>query len=729
MEGNSFWLIYLQEDRASVSLISQENKTFRVVSVGPQKNWDSFDTSILIKAVDESLSVSSLNANITEDQEPSNAAFVVPPFWVGSDGKIIPSKLKLIKEICKNLSLSPSGFLAEDEALVEESTKNDGFPASFILLHLSQQEFYLSLVYLGHIKERIKKGFDGQFNGQILESAILEFKTESTLPPQIIVFGLADHEIIESLKNFPWIGKKNIETFLHFPDIKLYSDNEVITTFTKVISNQLNPDSILPNKLETNDEPETDSNPELEAEPQSDFADTTSDSIIEEEQPIEVSPQEIGFSAPLPIITPDQLPPSLDLTVEPNLDPFEPPIVAPPTFPNTPQRVKFSLNFFSKIKLPKLNHNFLWLIFAILPFIAVLPFFLVSCQVTLFVTPYQFNKTIPVTLKTNGSIDDLGKSIIPVQKETVQVTATASVETTGQKTIGDKSKGEIIIYNKLDKSQNIPKGSILIDSSGKKFELSTAVSISASSSDLDQGIINLGQTKTVVLALDIGPEYNLSADARLTFKDYPETSLIAKVESAFSGGTRQQIRAVSNEDKTNVQTKINQQITDNIDKEVSQKVGNISGVIKGTTQSQKSNLELNREVGEAADELTGTIDATVTVFVLSDEIKDQIVKHFLSSENGFADIDYQSNIFSLSFDISKTEDDQAVGKLTISGNALPKINSSQIQKSLVMKTSSQASNQIKKIVPRAYNFHINTSLPLLPFRSDNINIEIKTESL
>jgi hypothetical protein len=237
MEGNSFWLIYIQDNQACVSLISQENKTFRVLAVGPQKPWDSFDSNILIKAVDESLSVASLNANITEDQEPSNAAFVVPPFWVDSDGKIMASKLKFIKEVCKNLSLTPSGFLAEDEALVEESNRVDGFPASFILLHLSQQEFYLSLVYLGHIKERIKKGFDGDFTGQILESAILELKTDSTLPPQIIIFGDASPEIISSLKNFPWVGKKNIETFLHFPDIKLYSNNDIITTFTKVISN------------------------------------------------------------------------------------------------------------------------------------------------------------------------------------------------------------------------------------------------------------------------------------------------------------------------------------------------------------------------------------------------------------------------------------------------------------------------------------------------------------
>jgi len=737
MDGSNFWLIYIQDDQVCVSLVSQENKTFRVLAVGPQKPWDSFDSSILIKAVDESLSVASLNANITENQEPSNAAFVVPPFWVSSDGKIMPAKLKFIKEICKELSLAPSGFLAEDEALVEESNRADSLPSSFILLHLSQQEFYLSLVYLGHIKERIKKGFDGEFTGQILESAILEFKSESALPPQILVFGQANQEIITSLKNFPWVGKKNIETFLHFPDVKLISDNDVITTFTKVISNQISPNKSTPppetSFNETINEEVTKT--EIEENPIEASEVIDSESEIKPETLTEISPEDLGFSSPkpseinppLPIITPDQIPQSLEIGAEPNLDPFEPPIITPPILPNSSKK-KIAFRF-PKIKLPKFSTNFGWIILAILPFLAIAPLFLVSSQITLFVTPYQFDKSVPVTLKTDTSIPDLDKSIIPVQKETVEVKATATVATTGQKTIGDKAKGEITIYNKLSTTQNLPKGLILTDSSGKKFELTAAVSIEPSSSNLDEGVITLGKTKTVIMASDIGSEFNLSADTQFIFKDYPETSLIAKADSAFTGGSKQEIKAVSKEDKTNVQSKIDDEISKNIDEEINQKVDNISGIIKGTIQSQKDNLELSREVGEAADELTATVNATVTVFVLSQNSKDEVIKHFLASESDFSNIDYQSNNFDLSFDITKIDNSQASGNLTISGKSLPKIDISQVQKSLSGKTNSQATDIIKKIIPRAYNFHITNSLPLLPFRSDNINIEIKTESL
>ncbi len=742
MEGNSFWLIYIQEDQVSVSLVSSTNGKFHVSSVGPSKNWGNDDSEQLIASVDESLSVASLNANITESEEPSTAAFVVPPFWVGSDGKILPQKLKHIKEICKKLAFTPTGFLAEDEALVEDSNKSDDLPSSCILVHLSQNEFYLSLVYLGHIKERIRKAFSGEFTGQLLESTLLEIKTESTLPPQIILFGQTNSSLISSIKSYPWVGKKNIETFLHLPDVNLYSDNDLITTFTRVISSQMSR-NISNNPQVTGDygleEPETS---EIET---ADESKTTAIKTNPENQSklessefelVEASPTDFGFSLiqdlkenPIELseqkIITSQIP-------EPNLDPFEPSVILPPVLPlETISKEKISFNFLKKIKFPKINFNFniFWIILIILPFLAIIPFVFASANITLFVNPYRFEKTIETTLKTDTSDSDIASLIIPVKKETFNLDVKATVETTGQKTIGEKAKGEITIYNKLDKSQNIPKGSILTDASGKKFELTTAVSIASSSSDLSQGIITLGQTKTVVIAADIGPEFNISSGSPLNFKDYPSTSLIAKVENDFSGGAKQQIKAVSQSDKTAIQSKIDEEITKAIENKVNQTVDNISGVIKETIQSDKGNLNLSREIGEAAEELSGTVTASVSVFTIFSSTKEAIIKQILSNEADFNKINLDLNNFSLGFKVKKITSNQATATLTISGQSLPKIDTSSIQKALSVKTIKQSGETIKKLIPRAYNFHIESKLPLLPFNSKNINIEIKTESL
>lgn len=733
MEGNSFWLIYIQNDQVSVSLVSAFDNKYRISATGPNQGWNIDNPETLTTAIDESLSAASLNANITEEQEPGSAAIVVPPFWVSNDSKILPSKIKIIKDACKSLSLTPTGFLAEDDAIVEDANQSDGFPASFILLHLSDKDFYLSLVYLGHIKERIKKNLTQEFTSQDLESALLEINSESALPPQILVFGQFDARILSSLKNYPWVGKKNIETFLHLPEIKSYNQNQVIDIFTRVISSQLD-SSILSKTIPDTSESQPSSpteNPEISnpsPEPETDLDQKVTPSV-QKLTLIETDPQDLGFSSSetpstpvLPIITPADIPTQVNQTPDP--------LSAPAPMDPVLKKPKFSFTLFKKIKLPQLkfNQNFLWLGLIFIPILAVLPFFLIKTKVTLFVIPYKFDKSLPVTLKVDATENDISKFIIPVDKETFDIKAEVSLKTTGQKTVGDKSQGEITIFNKLDKPQSLPKGSVLIDPDGKKFELTTAVSVAASSSNLEEGVIKLGQVKTVAIALDIGSEYNIIAGSQLKFKDFPETDLIAKTESAFSGGSRQQIAAVSSEDKTTIQSHINEEISKKIEEKINQTTGNISGIIKETIQTKKDNLELSREVGEAAENLSATITASVSVFVLDSNTKDSLIRQFLSSEADFTNSLFDSKDYTFSLKVNKIEVNQASGNLTISGQSLPKIDQLNLKKALTFKTLKSAETVIKKIVPRAYNFNISTKLPLISFTPNHINIEVKTET-
>ncbi len=723
MEGNSFWLIYIQDKSVSVSLVSSNDKNFQILGTGPGSVWDTGIDESLSKAIDESLSIASINANITEDQEPSLAAFVIPPFWVGSDSKISPPKLNLIKDACKKLALQPTGYLAEDDAIVEDANSVDGFPASFILLHLSSEEFYLSLVYLGHIKQRIVKAHNGEFSGQQVEAALLELNSESTLPPQIIIFGQADSKTVSLLKDFPWVGKKNIETFLHYPDIKNLTSQEIFGIFAKVISSQMNPNA---KKIYSEDK-----DPSLDIK----------ESVLEENSLIDTDPDSLGFSnpdnSPPPSETSnfDIVPPSADLLIpeiipEPNLDPFEPPII--PNYPivNKNKKFIFSFNIFKKIKLPRLHfkfNNLFWIFLILLPVFIFAPLFFIKSQVFFFLNPYSFEKSIPVTLKA-GNNGQVSGSVIPVERKLFDIISTAKVETTGQQTVGEKSKGEIVIYNKVDKVQNIPKGSVLIDSSGKKFELATSVLVASSSSNLEQGVINLGQTKSAVIATDIGPEYNITSGSQLVFKDYPETVLIAKTSNNLTGGNRQQILAVSQQDKTNVQAKLNQQIQTDIDTKISTDLGNLPGVIKDTIQTKKSNLELNREVGEAAEEIIGTVNSSVSVFVLSEETKKTIISTFLSTEPNFDKIEVDYNNFQISFKSSKIDSEQSTGTLTITGSSLPKLDTNNIKKSLTLKTIKQAEDFLRK-VPRVNRFKILNKLFIMPLRVENIDIQVKLEKL
>lgn len=713
MEGTNFWLVYIQEDLVTVALVNQSGSQYHTVALGPSINWDVNDEKTFITAVDESLSSAALNAHITEDQEPSKTAFVVPPFWVDDDGKISAPKIKFIKSLCKELQLDPSGFLSEDEAIVEEANQKDDFPASFILVHLDSYGFYLSLVYLGHIKERIRKKLDQPFNGQILESTILELNSQSALPPQIILFGTDAENHSQNIKDFPWVGKKDVETFLHFPEVKVYQQPDIINIFAKIITAQIE-NSLVRTESTSSEEVENNEEEVVEAK----------ESLLEE-----VDADGFGFSTETEIFNEDVIN-NIEL---PKNEILSAPIVEDVTPPSKP---KFSFSFIKNIKLPKFNfkkpkaNNLIWIG---LIFISVVSFgilFLSKTTITLFLTPYSFEKKVPVTLLVDGSIDGLSKSIIPVDKESFDVKASSKTTTTGQKTVGEKAKGEIVVYNKSNKSQSIPNGSVLVDGSGKKFELTTSVSIASSSSNLDEGVIKLGQTKTTIIATNIGSEYNLSGNTQLTFEKVSDSILIAKVVSALSGGSKEQIQAVSSQDKINVESQIDNDITKKTE-EKTNSLGDVQGVITGTTKVSKGKTELSREVGEQADELTASVDASVSVFTISNENKEKVVKQFLSSEDNFNQSIFDVNNFNLEFSSDKIESQQAAGTLTIKGLSTPSIDLKNLKKTLLGKTTSKASEIIKKTVTRAYNFTIKNNLPLnlLPFRVNNLSIEIESKNL
>src|SRR3989339_309504 len=240
MDLKYFWLVNIGENYLNVSLATIQPE-LRVLSIGETIFWQLSENN-LITAIDQSLTEALTKTDIDPEQEPEDSAFILPPYWIGSDGKIISSHLKLIKDTCKQLKLKPMGFIAHDEAIVEEANLREGLPVSFILVHLDSHEMILTLVYLGKIKERIKKTFSNEFSPVLIESALLELKVDNTLPPLIYLFGQVSDALVNNIKNYPWVGRKDVETFLHFPDIKKLNFDQTVKIFAKIITSQVNPE-------------------------------------------------------------------------------------------------------------------------------------------------------------------------------------------------------------------------------------------------------------------------------------------------------------------------------------------------------------------------------------------------------------------------------------------------------------------------------------------------------
>ncbi len=708
MDNKSFWLVDLHPSTVTVSLVNYVDESYVVSAVGSREDFV-VERESLNTAADKSLNFAAESISLPEDQEPDSAALILPPLWIGSDGKISGEYLKLVEFLCHDLGLKPMGFITNDEAVVEDFNHAEGFPVSFVLVNLTLSEMSVSLIYLGKVTERLLKPLNIPFEPIMLENVLTEFHTESTLPPQIIIFGDVGENVVDSIKNYPWIGKKDVETFLHFPDIKTYSPLEVAQIYTRAITSQFSPQT---------------ANPVLSQEV------VPTESEMVESNLDEVSASELGFSVPetTEIVDTDNfvfssfdplIPPPAELVAD-----FEPPVASPPP---SAKKNKF------KFKLPVLRlpaFNILIAPLVVLPLLILIPFFLSKAKVTLSFTPYNFDKQISVTLDPSASAYDPAKKVIPVSQQTFDIGTSAFVPTTGEKTVGDKSKGEVVIFNKQDKVQNLSSGTILIDSKGNKYELGSSVQIASSSSDLQAGVITLGQTKVIVSATDIGPEYNLPADTQLHFKDFAETILVAKVSGAISGGSKSQIKAVSSADKTALESQMTMAIDQAVNDKLSQ-ANSVNGLIKNSTQVKKSRLTYSREVGEEADQLSATATSTVTVYYLNHDQKSQMLTALLSSEPGFNEIILNPDNFELSLSSVTQSSGIVSGTLSIKGTSLPKFDQSDVVKLLSGKNIKTAQNLIKTNYPRVYNFEIETNFRFLravnplPFLHSNITVEVK----
>ncbi len=682
MDVPYYWLISISTASVSVALV-QNSTNPMVLSIGPDTEWTLGDPDSFLRSVDISLSTAAEKASIDPENEPSQAALILPPQWIGNDGKIFPEYLKLMENLCRSLKLKPLGFISNDEAFIEALGKLDSFPPSFILLNLGQKEFTTSLVYLGEVKKRFTQPLDHEFSPQDLENVLLTIQMDSALPPRILVFGYLSDTIIDDIKNYPWIGRKNTETFLHLPEVDSYSDTDLFSLYTRSITSELNP-PIDENPAPPPAPPQLEENLEL-----------ISDEFTQ------VPAEELGFTNPeseIEIAERELLPPKNKAKL------------------NLPK-----INFPS-FNLSKIKFNPLWLfLMALAPIFLLIPYLLIRADVTMYLKAIEINKTFTVTL--DSTADNLSSTIIPAHKKTINLAFSDSIPTTGEKEDGEKSKGDIVILNQSNKIQNVPKGTILA-TNGKNYEILTSAQVPGSSVNLENATITMGQAKAQIIASDIGPEFDLAKDVELSFKD--NSALIAKTNDHISGGSKRQIRVISAEDKN----KLSKTITDSLDERINQKVSEesgLDGLMSSTLFIDKKQLDFNREVGEEADELKVNANLTLSLLQIDPAKKGDIIRQLLKDDQEFLQSVASEKDFEFDFEATQNASQKSTGKLTVIGKTLPKVEVSALQKKLV-KQKIDTAYKILDTQPMLYDRKIEI-LPKffnlwrrLPLSADKITI-------
>ena len=185
-----------------------------------------------------------------------------------------------------------------------------------------------------------------------------------------------------------------------------------------------------------------------------------------------------------------------------------------------------------------------------------LPLSRATVSLVLNITPLV--KTAEAVLDPSCSEVDLEKMILPAISITVEEAGSFEGPATGEKEVGEKARGDVLVYNyDTEKGKKLPKASPIITSEGLKFLLDEEISLDEASENADPDNPALRVTKpdeveVKVTAEKIGPDGNIKKDIVLNFVDLDEDywdDVFAKAKEDFSGGESKKVTVATNTDQ------------------------------------------------------------------------------------------------------------------------------------------------------------------------------------
>lgn len=532
----------------------------QLISFGSVEKWDGQDLDELVVLADSSIA----KAVELQEEEPNKVLFGLPETWVSGE-KIAKPRLKDLRELSSKLDLKPLGFVVTTEAVIAYLKILEGVPLNAILARLLEKEATVSLVKAGKLLGTQVVGRSEELGADVYE-ALSRFSEKENLPPRILVFNTESslEKEEQSLISFNW-GR----LFLHFPRVEILDEEFSIKAIVMAGGWEVAKVKGLTPKA-----------PELEPQKTTSLVQKVEEEVKEEKG------SDLGFVI------------DKDIRLEKEISqevPFEKPIVAEKE--NIPQVKKrklplfrVNLTFFknflvsfltlpqkiiSRLSLKGSSYfvPLLTIIFVglLLGSAFALYWYLPTAKITLFVNPKNFSREIEVTVDPISATIDYEKYILP--GETIKETVSQSQEaaTTGEKIVGDKAKGEVIIYNKTYKSKSLSKETALVDPGNLKFLTAEEIEIASASAEEREGgqLITWGKKNVAVIAEEIGPEYNFSFGTEFTLQGLSTDAFMAKNEADFSGGSSRKVKIVSSKDQEN----LFQALSESLKKEAAENLG------------------------------------------------------------------------------------------------------------------------------------------------------------
>jgi len=724
-ERKLYWALTIEPGWVQAGIWDISQNKAEVAATSPSTAWETDEE--LVGACDTALS-SAVQHLPEESSEPEDTVFGLNSTWV-AEGNIKQEYLEKIRKICQKLSLKPVGFVVLPEAISHLLKSEEGSPLSAIVLGIGKDSLEVSVFKLGSLAGVSQIARSVSVADDVAEG-LARFAGGEAFPSRFVLYNGKEGELEEvrqALINVSWEETGKIK-FLHTPKVEIIApERKILAVCLAGASEIADVSGVIAKKAEV-EEPEPGPPEEIE-------------NIRFPER--KVSPEELGFAIgkdvskvqPMPALRPEVAP-----TAQPAA--MKMPVAAP----SAPPSLKGLL---SKIQIPAFLKNLRMptlptakipgapnkKVFAYgLGFLAILAiagfgawWFLPTATVTIYVSPQNLEEKAEVLVSTQASSVDFSQKMLPGKTYQTQVSSEKTASTTGTKTVGEKAKGGVQIQNGTSSAINLAAGTTLFATNDLKFTLDSAVTVAAAVSPSSPGTATASVT-----AFDIGAEYNLAANESFRVGNYPKSDVDATASADFSGGSSQQISAVSEEDLDILQEDLTEELLDKADGELSGKVSPDEIFITSASTYEIADRTFSAKVGDEADTIKLDMALDVTGAAVSKQALTDLAKEVLKEKvpQGYVLRDSQ---ITADFDLKEETEEGYVLSAFFKANLLPETKTEEIAKNIAGKYPTFAKDYLTSIsgfsraeIDITPSF-LPSKLMILPRIAKNIEIEIEAE--
>lgn len=558
--------------------------------------------------------------------EPKKVLFGVPASW-SSDDNLKEDKLRILKKIVSEYDLEPLAFVTVAHAISHYLHAKEGILPTGILLGIGET-LEITILKAGKILDtkEIKRS-DHLFDD--LEKTLASFESVEVLPAKIVFYPTKEGENLEKLKDelisFPWMNRLS---FLHFPKIDFLTDEK------------LNEAVVFAGAFEIDPEVKLDKS----------FSGVVDISV----PPVPAVVKEVETAV---VGVPSQIE---------NFAQSRIPLWALPYIQRLKDlRYKLPVGFSTSGKG--------WLIIPGVLFSLILAFlFLIKAEVTVYVDPKVIENRSEVTADPGVDSIDETRSVIPGKIVSTSVSLSDKAPATGQKEIGNSAKGAVVIYNLTSQPVSFSQGTQLTNGD-KRFTLDTSVQIASQSSTVAADfttVIKPGKSDPVgVTASLIGPDSNIPAGTELSIGSHNKSSVVAKVDTALSGGTSKTVQVVTSEDQKKLQAKVLSELKNSAVGAIQGKLTGDQKVIAEGLNVMDASYKFSKQPNDQASEFSLNANVTFQGTAYSDSDLKMMVSKLVSTTipEGF-ELNLQGS--ETQADVSKVDKN---GKITFTAKFIAKL--------------------------------------------------------